>query len=60
MSKPKVIYRDVESQRIITRQEAVKRDPESWQEEAFTPTPPVLVETFTRRDVPTVEDHVIR
>ncbi len=38
MRKSKVIYRDKSSNRLITRQQAEKRDPETWVEEVFTPS----------------------
>ena len=37
MSKTKTIYRDIASNRLIPRQAAAARDPDTWVEEVFTP-----------------------
>ena len=37
MSKTKTIYRDIASNRLIPRQDAATRDPDTWVEEIFTP-----------------------
>ena len=37
MSKNKTIYRDIDSNRLIPRQAAATRDPDTWVEEVFSP-----------------------
>ncbi len=53
MGKSKTIYRDVSSNRLITPQQAAKRDPDTWVEEVFNPNP----ESADRgvRELPNVE-----
>ncbi len=55
MGKSKVIYRDVSSDKLITAQEAAKRDPETWVEEVFTPDTSEQDDRLQRRDMPSVK-----
>jgi hypothetical protein len=54
-SKSKVIYRDVSSNRLITRQQAVKRDPETWVEEVFSPDTSEQDDHVQRKHMPSVK-----
>ncbi len=53
MGKSKVVYRDLSSNRLITRQQAAKRDPETWVEETFTRSEKSR-DAPTRTDLPSV------
>lgn len=53
MSTSKMIYRDLTSDRLITRQQAASLDPETWQKEIFEPSKS-LQDPITRRDLPSV------
>ena len=55
MGKSKVTYRDVSSNRLITRQQAEKRDPETWAEEVFTPDTSEQDDHIQRKDMPSVK-----
>ena len=54
MSKTKTIYRDIASNRLIPRQAAAARDPDTWIEEVFVPS---TIETDDRegKELPYVE-----
>lgn len=55
MGKSKVIYRDKSSNRLITRHQAEKRDPETWVEEVFTPDAVDQDNHVQRKDMPSVK-----
>ena len=55
MGKSKVIYRDVSSNRLITPQQAAKRDPDTWVEEEFTPDTSEQDHHVQRKDMPVVK-----
>jgi hypothetical protein len=58
VARAKVVYRDNETGRLITEQEAGNRDRSTWTEELITMTSPKFeIEKF-QRHVPTV-DHEI-
>ena len=54
MSTHKVIYRDLNSDRLITPQEAALRDASTWREEVFAPVDR-LRDSPARTDLPSVE-----
>ena len=54
MSTHKVIYRDLNSDRLITPQEAALRDASTWREEVFTPAER-LWGSPAKTDLPSVE-----
>ena len=54
MGKSKTIYRDVSSNRLITPQQAAKRDPDTWVEEIFNPNTSESADREVR-DLPHVE-----
>ena len=53
MSTHKVIYRDLNSDRLITPQEAALRDASTWREEVFAPVD--RLRDSPRTDLPSVE-----
>lgn len=54
MQRTKVVYRDVESGRLITRFDADRRDPDTWIKEQFTVAPQSSFDGPARDDSPVV------
>ncbi len=55
MKQPKVVYRDLASGRLLTKQEAAAREPCTWAVEKFSAPNTSESDESTRRDLPSVE-----